>query len=130
MRQFIFACLLTVTSALIAIPINAQEAGKGVMAANVKIKQSNGLTAAQLIERTKELNQAFETNLLAGFEPGKAQTPQQALFALHNAFRQGDPSSAHCILTCAIYRQTLQKLIPSHWRADCSLFLRNKTYST
>ena len=94
MRQFIFACLLTVTSALIAIPINAQEAGKGVMAANVKIKQSNGLTAAQLIERTKELNQAFETNLLAGFEPGKAQTPQQALFALHNAFRQGDPSSA------------------------------------
>ena len=92
MRQFIFACLLTVTSALIAIPTNAQETGKGVMAANVKIKQNNGLTAAELIERTKELNQAFETNLLAGFEPGKAQTPQQALFALHNAFRQGDPS--------------------------------------
>jgi hypothetical protein len=46
MRQFIFACLLTVTSALIAIPTNAQEAGKGVMAANVKIKQNNGLTAA------------------------------------------------------------------------------------
>ena len=87
MRLFVFACLFTVTSALIAAPINAEETGKGVMAANVKIKQNSGLTAAQLIEGSKELNQAFETNLLAGFEPGKAQTPQQALFALHTAFR-------------------------------------------
>ena len=94
MRLFVFACLLTVTSALIATPINAEETDKGVMAANAKIKQNSGLTAAQLIERTKELNQAFETTLLAGFEPGKAQTPQQALFALRNAFRQGDPPSA------------------------------------
>ncbi len=64
------------------------------MAASVNVQTKSALTAAELIERTKELNQAFETNLLAGFEPGKAQTPQQALFALHNAFRQGDPSSA------------------------------------
>ena len=67
MRLFVFACVFTVTSAFIAAPINAEETGKGVMAANVKIKQNSELTAAQLIERTKELNQAFETNLLAGF---------------------------------------------------------------
>ena len=61
MRLFVFACLLTVTSALIATPINAEETDKGAMAANAEIKQNSGLTAAQLIARTKELNQAIET---------------------------------------------------------------------
>ncbi|MDC0411483.1 hypothetical protein OAM23_04260, partial [Luminiphilus sp.] len=60
MRLFIFACLLTMTSAVIAAPVSAEETSKGVMAANAKIKHDSGLTAAELIERTKELNQAFE----------------------------------------------------------------------
>ena len=52
------------------------------MAANAQNQdETDGSRPRELIERTKELNQAFETNLLAGFEPGKAQTPQQALFA-------------------------------------------------
>ena len=32
MKLSVFACLLTVTSALTAVPINAEETGKGVMA--------------------------------------------------------------------------------------------------
>ncbi len=82
------------------------------MAAGAKKNDDGALNATQLIEHTKQLNHAFEASLLAGFEPGKAQTRQQALFALYNAFRRGDPASAALYLDLRYLPEDMAKIDP------------------
>ena len=70
------------------------DTGKSIIAASAKIEEKRDLTAAELLARSQELNEKYETTVLSGFQPGQAQTPQQALVALYSAFRVGDPEAA------------------------------------
>ena len=70
------------------------DTGKSVIAASAKIEEERELTAAELLARSQELNEKYEATVMSGFQPGQAQTPQQALVALYSAFRIGDPESA------------------------------------
>ena len=85
---------------------------KSVIAASVKIEEERDLTAAELLERSQELNKTYEATVMSGFQPGQAQTPQQALVALYSAFRVGDPEAAALYLDLRYLPESLEDVPP------------------
>ena len=85
---------------------------KSVIAASVKIEEERDLTAAELLERSQELNKTYEATVMSGFQPGQAQTPQQALVALYSAFRMGDPEAAALYLDLRYIPESLEDVPP------------------
>jgi len=85
---------------------------KSVIAASVKIEEERDLTAAELLARSRELNETYEASVLSGFQPGQAQTPQQALVALYSAFRVGDPEAAALYLDLRYLPESLENVPP------------------
>ena len=85
---------------------------KSVIAASVKIEEGRDLTAAELLERSQELNKTYEATVMSGFQPGQAQTPQQALVALYSAFRVGDPEAAALYLDLRYLPESLEDVPP------------------
>ena len=85
---------------------------KSVIAASVKIEEERDLTAAELLERSQELNKTYEATVMSGFQPGQAQTPQQALVALYSAFRVGDPEAAALYLDLRYIPESLEDVPP------------------
>ena len=88
------------------------DTGKSVIAASAKIEEERALTAAELLARSQELNEKYEATVLSGFQPGQAQTPQQALVALYSAFRIGDPESAALYLDLRYVPEPLEEVPP------------------
>lgn len=88
------------------------ETDKSVVAASAKIEEEGGLTAAELLARSQEINASYEASVLSGFTPGRAQTPQQALVALYSAFRMGDPESAALYLDLRYVPESLEEVPP------------------
>ena len=88
------------------------ETVKSVIAASVKIEEERDLTAAELLERSQELNKTYEATVMSGFQPGQAQTPQQALVALYSAFRVGDPEAAALYLDLRYIPESLEDVPP------------------
>lgn len=72
------------------------ETDNSVAAASAKAHESRQLSASDLLARAEEINDAYQASVLAGFQPGQAQTPQQALVALYSAFRTGEVNGAPC----------------------------------
>ena len=85
---------------------------KSIVAASVKIEEERDLTAAELLARSQELNKTYEATVLSGFQPGRAQTPQQALVALYSAFRVGDPEAAALYLDLRYIPESLEDVPP------------------
>ena len=85
---------------------------KSIVAASVKIEEERDLTAAELLARSQELNKTYEATVLSGFQPGRAQTPQQALVALYSAFRVGDPEAAALHLDLRSTPESLEDVPP------------------
>ena len=85
---------------------------KSVIAASAKIKGERELTATELLARSQELNETYEAAVLSGFQPGQAQTPQQALVALYSAFRVGDPEAAALCLDRRYVPESLKEVPP------------------
>ena len=85
---------------------------KSIVAASVKIEEERELTAAELLARSQELNKTYEATVLSGFQPGQAQTPQQALVALYSAFRVGDPEAAALYLDLRYIPESLEDVPP------------------
>lgn len=85
---------------------------KSVIAASVKIEEERDLTAAELLERSQELSKTYEATVMSGFQPGQAQTPQQALVALYSAFRVGDPEAAALYLDLRYLPESLEDVPP------------------
>ena len=85
---------------------------KSVIAASAKIEEERDLTAAELLTRSQELNKTYEATVMSRFQPGQAQTPQQALIALHNAFRVGDPEAAALYLDLRYVPEILEDVPP------------------
>ena len=85
---------------------------KSVIAASAKIKGERELTATELLARSQELNETYEATVLSGFQPGQAQTPQQALIALYSAFRVGDPEAAALYLDLRYIPESLEEVPP------------------
>ena len=85
---------------------------KSIVAASVKIEEERDLTAAELLARSQELNKTYEATVLSGFQPGRAQTPQQALVALYSAFRVGDPEAAALYLDLRYTPESLEDVPP------------------
>ena len=85
---------------------------RSVIAASVKIEEERDLTAAELLERSQELNKTYEATVMSGFQPGQAQTPQQALIALYSAFRVGDPEAAALYLDLRYIPESLEDVPP------------------
>ena len=88
------------------------ETGKSVIAASAKIEEERELTAAELLARSQELNEKYEATVMSGFQPGQAQTPQQALVALYSAFRIGDPESAALYVDLRYVPERLEEVPP------------------
>ena len=88
------------------------DTGKSVIAASVKIEEERELTAAELLARSQELNETYEASVLSGFQPGQAQTPQQALVALYSAFRVGNPEAAALYLDLRYVPEALEDVPP------------------
>ena len=88
------------------------EPGKSVIAASAKIEEERELTAAELLARSQELNEKYEATVMSGFQPGQAQTPQQALVALYSAFRIGDPESAALYVDLRYVPERLEEVPP------------------
>jgi len=88
------------------------DTGKSIIAASAKIEEKRDLTAAELLARSQELNERYETTVLSGFQPGQAQTPQQALVALYSAFRVGDPEAAALYLDLRYIPESLEDVPP------------------
>ncbi len=88
------------------------DTGKSVIAASVKIEEERELTAAELLARSQELNETYDASVLSGFQPGQAQTPQQALVALYSAFRIGDPEAAALYLDLRYVPEALEEVPP------------------
>ena len=72
------------------------ETDNSFVAASAKAHESRQLSASDLLARAEEINDAYQASVLAGFQPGQAQTPQQALVALYSAFRTGEVNGAPC----------------------------------
>ena len=85
---------------------------KSIIAASAKIEEERSLTAAELLARSQELNETYEATVLSGFQPGRAQTPQQALVALYSAFRVGDPEAAALYLDLRYIPEPLEEVPP------------------
>ena len=85
---------------------------KSVIAASAKIEEERDLTAAELLARSQELNKTYEATVMSGFQPGQAQTPQQALIALYSAFRVGDPEAAALYLDLRYVPEILEDVPP------------------
>ena len=85
---------------------------KSVIAASVKLEEERDLTAAELLARSQELNKTYEATVMSGFQPGQAQTPQQALIALYSAFRVGDPEAAALYLDMRYVPEILEDVPP------------------
>lgn len=85
---------------------------KSVIAASAKIEEKRDLTAAELLARSQELNKTYEATVMSGFQPGQAQTPQQALIALYSAFRVGDPEAAALYLDLRYVPEILEDVPP------------------
>ena len=85
---------------------------KSVIAASAKIEEERDLTAAELLTRSQELNKTYEATVMSRFQPGQAQTPQQALIALYNAFRVGDPEAAALYLDLRYVPEILEDVPP------------------
>lgn len=85
---------------------------KSVIAASAKIEEKRDLTAAELLARSQELNKTYEATVMSGFQPGQAQTPQQALIALYSAFRVGDPEAAALYLDMRYVPEILEDVPP------------------
>ena len=85
---------------------------KSIIAASAKIEEERDLTAAELLARSQELNETYEATVLSGFQPGRAQTPQQALVALYSAFRVGDPEAAALYLDLRYVPESLEEVPP------------------
>ena len=85
---------------------------KSVIAASAKIEEKRDLTAAELLARSQELNKTYEATVMSGFQPGQAQTPQQALIALYSAFRMGDPEAAALYLDLRYVPEILEGVPP------------------
>ena len=85
---------------------------KSIIAASVKIEEERDLTAAELLARSQELNKTYEATVMSGFQPGQAQTPQQALVALYSAFRVGDPEAAALYLDLRYIPESLEDVPP------------------
>ncbi len=83
-----------------------------VIAASVKLEEERDLTAAELLARSQELNKTYEATVMSGFQPGQAQTPQQALIALYSAFRVGDPEAAALYLDLRYVPEILEDVPP------------------
>ena len=96
-------------SAAIAADVDTD---KSVIAASVKIEEERDLTAAELLARSQELNKTYEVTVMSGFQPGQAQTPQQALVALYSAFRVGDPEAAALYLDLRYLPESLEDVPP------------------
>ena len=88
------------------------DTGKSVIAASAKIEEERELTAAELLARSQELNEKYEATVMSGFQPGQAQTPQQALVALYSAFRIGDPESAALYVDLRYVPERLKEVPP------------------
>ena len=88
------------------------DTGKSVIAASAKIEEERELTAAELLARSQELNEKYEATVMSGFQPGQAQTPQQALVALYSAFRIGDPESAALYVDLRYVPERLEEVPP------------------
>ncbi len=88
------------------------DTGKSVIAASAKIEEERELTAAELLARSQELNEKYEATVMSGFQPGQAQTPQQALVALYSAFRVGDPESAALYVDLRYVPERLEEVPP------------------
>ena len=88
------------------------DTGKSVIAASVKIEEERELTTAELLARSQELNETYEATVLSGFQPGQAQTPQQALVALYSAFRIGNPEAAALYLDLRYVPEALEDVPP------------------
>ena len=88
------------------------ETDNSIVAASAKVQESRQLSASDLLERSEEINAAFQASVLAGFQPGQAQTPQQALVALYSAFRTGDPESAALYLDFRFVPESLEDIPP------------------
>ena len=85
---------------------------KSIIAASAKMEEERELTAAELLARSQELNETYEATVLSAFQPGQAQTPQQALVALYSAFRVGDPESAALYLDLRYLPESLEEVSP------------------
>ena len=85
---------------------------KSIIAASAKMEEERELTAAELLARSQELNETYEASVLSGFQPGQAQTPQQALVALYSAFRVGDPEVAALYLDLRYLPEALEEVPP------------------
>ena len=88
------------------------DTSKSVVAASAKIEEERELTATELLARSQELNKTYESTVLSGFQPGQAQTPQQALVALYSAFRVGDPEAAALYLDLRYVPESLEDVPP------------------
>ena len=88
------------------------ETDNSVVAASAKAHENRLLSASDLLARAEEINDAYQASVLAGFQPGQAQTPQQALVALYSAFRTGDPESAALYLDFRFVPESLEDIPP------------------
>ena len=90
--RLLFSCLLALSAIFHSHAMAQVDTDKTIVAAGAHIADDKDLTAAELITLTQETNRAFHASILSGFQPGKAETPQQALIAL----REGvDPGALH-----------------------------------
>ena len=104
---------LLLSSVMWASPTAAQvETDNSIVAATARAEERRQLTASELLRRAEEINDAYEASVLAGFQPGQAQTPQQALVALYSAFRTGDPESAALYLDFRFVPESLEDIPP------------------
>ena len=111
--RLLFSCLLALSAIFHSHAMAQVDTDKTIVAAGAHIADDKNLTAAELITLTQETNRAFHASILSGFQPGKAQTPQQALIALYSAFRLGDPESAALYLDLRYVPESIEDISPT-----------------
>ena len=78
LKHALLSLSVTFCSAWTSTAFANVETDNSVVAASAKAHESRQLSASDLLALAEEINDAYQASVLAGFQPGQAQTPQGA----------------------------------------------------